>query len=350
MSIALITGSNGLIGSESVAFFANKGFDILGIDNNFRKFFFGYEGGVEDNLHKIISSIKKYNHFDVDIRNMLQLEKIFKKYKNRIDVIIHTAAQPSHDWAKSNINLDFQVNAIGTLNLLNLTRKYCPEAAFIFTSTNKVYGDNPNKFEFVENSTRWELKKKDKNFDGIDEKMSLDNCLHSFFGTSKAYADLATQEFGKNCGLKTVCFRAGCITGPNHTGVELHGFISYILKAFINQKTYNIFGYKGKQVRDNLHSRDLINCFWEFFKKPSKGEVYNVGGGRQSNCSILEVIYYLENKFKKKFKKKFFKKARSGDHIWYITDMSKFKKNYPNWKQEFDIKKILDEQIDNFHK
>ena len=303
MSIALITGSNGLIGSESVAFFANKGFDILGIDNNFRKFFFGHEGGVEDNLHKIISSIKKY--------------------KNRIDVIIHTAAQPSHDWAKSNINLDFQVNAIGTLNLLNLTRKYCPEAAFIFTSTNKVYGDNPNKFEFVENSTRWELKKKDKNFDGIDEKMSLDNCLHSFFGTSKAYADLATQEFGKNCGLKTVCFRAGCITGPNHTGVELHGFISYILKAFINQKTYNIFGYKGKQVRDNLHSRDLINCFWEFFKKPSKGEVYNVGGGRQSNCSILEVIYYLENKFKK---------------------------NYPNWKQEFDIKKILDEQIDNFHK
>ena len=287
MSIALITGSSGLIGSEASTFFASKGFEVLGIDNNFRKFFFGSEGEVKTNRNRIINKVKRYKHFDIDIMNKIQLEKIFKKNKKKIEVIIHAAAQPSHDWAKNNINLDFQINAIGTLNLLNLTRKYCPDAVFIFTSTNKVYGDNPNKFKFYENLSRWDLKKNHENYNGINEKMSLDNCLHSFFGTSKVYADLVTQEFGKNFGLKTVCFRAGCITGPNHAGVELHGFISYMIKTFLNEKTYKIFGHKGKQVRDNLHSQDLINCFWEFFKRPKHGEVYNVGGGRKSNCSIL---------------------------------------------------------------
>tara|TARA_B100001250_G_C19702180_1_gene745265 strand:- start:156 stop:1205 length:1050 start_codon:yes stop_codon:yes gene_type:complete len=347
MSIALITGSSGLIGSEASTFFASKGFEVLGIDNNFRKFFFGSEGEVKTNRNRIINKVKRYKHFDIDIRNKIQLEKIFKKNKKKIEVIIHAAAQPSHDWAKNNINLDFQINAIGTLNLLNLTRKYCPDAVFIFTSTNKVYGDNPNKFKFYENLSRWDLKKNHENYNGINEKMSLDNCLHSFFGTSKVYADLVTQEFGKNFGLKTVCFRAGCITGPNHAGVELHGFISYMIKTFLNEKTYKIFGHKGKQVRDNLHSQDLINCFWEFFKKPKHGEVYNVGGGRKSNCSILEVINYLESNVHKKFKKKLFKKSRIGDHIWYISNMAKFKRDYPNWKQRYNIKKILDEQIDS---
>jgi len=347
MSIALITGSSGLIGSEASTFFADKGFDVLGIDNNFRKFFFGSEGEVKTNRNRVINKIKKYKHFNIDIRNKIQLEKIFKKNKKKIEVIVHAAAQPSHDWAKNNINLDFQINAIGTLNLLTLTRKYCPEAVFIFTSTNKVYGDNPNNFKFYEKSSRWDLNKNHENYKGVNEKMSLDNCIHSFFGTSKVYADLVTQEFGKNFGLKTVCFRAGCITGPNHAGVELHGFISYMIKTYLNEKTYKIFGYKGKQVRDNLHSQDLINCFWEFFKKPKYGEVYNVGGGRKSNCSILEVINYLENNVKKKFKKKLLKQSRVGDHKWYVSNMSKFKSDYPNWKQNYNIKEILDEQIDS---
>ena len=346
MSKILITGSCGLVGSESSLFFSKKGYEILGIDNNARKFFFGKDGDTLWLKSKLQKNLKNYVHFNVDIRNFNSLKKIFKKYKKEISLIIHCAAQPSHDWAKNKPFIDFDINARGTLNLLELTKIYCPESPFIFMSTNKVYGDNPNFLPLIENKTRWELKKNHKYFKGIDETMSLDNCTHSFFGASKVYADLVVQEYGKNIGLKTACFRAGCITGPNHSAAELHGFLSYLVKKSIKFKKYNLIGYKGKQVRDNIHSYDLVNCFWEFFKKPKFGEIYNTGGGRFSNCSILEAISIIEKITGIKIKKKIIKTNRVGDHIWYISSMSKFKKHYPRWKQHYSTQKIIKELID----
>ena len=347
MSIALITGSSGLIGSESAYFFSLKGFDIVGIDNNMRQFFFGKDGSTIWQKKKLKENIKSYKHFDVDIRSYVNLEKIFKKYKKKISIIIHCAAQPSHDYGKNFPILDFNVNATGTLNMLELTKKYCPESVFINMSTNKVYGDNPNKLNIVEKSKRWELKNYDKNFKGIKENFSLDNCTHSFFGVSKVYSDLIAQEYGKNVGLKTVSFRGGCITGPNHSGAKLHGFLSYLVKASIKNKKYLMIGYKGKQVKDNIHSSDLVNCFWEVYKNPKKGEVYNMGGGRKSNCSIIEALDLVEDISKIKIEKKYVKENRVGDHIWYISDLSKFQKDYPKWKQEYNTKKILEELIEN---
>ena len=339
MSIALITGSNGLVGSESVNFFAKKGFDIVGIDNNLREFFFGKDGSTHWVKKKIKKEIKQYYHYNVDIRSYQSLEKIFKKYKKYISIIIHCAAQPSHDYGKNFPILDFNVNATGTLNLLELTKIYCPNVPFIFMSTNKVYGDNPNKLKIIEKKDRYELKNNDRYYKGIDETFSIDNCTHSFFGVSKTYADLIVQEYGKNVGLKTVSFRGGCITGPNHSGARLHGFLSYLVKLTTFKKKYSIIGYKGKQVRDNLHSSDLVNCFWEFYKKPKKGEVYNIGGGRFSSCSILEALNEVEALGKIVIKRKFIKENRVGDHIWYITNNDKFKKHYPNWKQNIIQKK-----------
>mgnify|MGYP001394424904 CR=1 FL=1 len=345
MKIALITGSCGLVGSESAIFFSNKGFKIIGIDNNSRKIFFGKDGDTSWIKKKLKDNLKNYSHFNIDITNYQSLKKIFAKYKNKINVIIHAAAQPSHDWAKNKPFIDFKINAEGTLNLLDLTKTYSPKTPFIFMSTNKVYGDNPNKLKIYEKSNRWELKTTNKYFEGIDEKFSIDQSTHSFFGVSKTYADLIVQEYGKNVGLKTVCFRGGCITGPNHSGAKLHGFLSYLVKLSIKYQRYNIIGYKGKQVRDNIHSNDLVNCFWEYFKKPTKGEVYNIGGGRYSNCSILEAINLVEQIKKIKIKKIYTKKPRVGDHIWYISNMKKFKQHYPNWKQIYNTKKIIEELI-----
>ena len=348
MRIALITGSCGLVGSESSIFFAKKGFKVLGIDNNTRRFFFGKDGDVTWLRRKLIKNIKNYNHFNTDIRNFNSLQKIFKKYRNKIKVVIHAAAQPSHDWAKNKPFIDFDINAKGTLNLLELTRMYSPNAPFLFMSTNKVYGDNPNYLPLIEKKTRWEIKNTHKFKSGIDESMSIDNCTHSFFGVSKSYADLIVQEYGKNSGLNTACFRAGCITGPNHSGAKLHGFLSYLVKASIQNKKYTLIGYKGKQVRDNIHSQDLVSCFWEFYKKPRKGEVYNTGGGKYSNCSILEALNIVEETLNIKIKKKILKQNRVGDHIWYVSDMKKFKKHYPNWKQRYSSKKIILELIKQF--
>ena len=349
MSIALITGAAGLVGSEAVSFFHEKGFEIIGIDNNLRKFFFGKDGSTINVKKDLLKKNKRFRNFNLDIRNFNQLEKIFKRYSKNIKIIIHCAAQPSHDYGKNYPRIDFDVNASGTLNLLELTKKYCPNSVFIFMSTNKVYGDNPNKLKIIENKTRWELDKNDIYFKGINETFSIDNCIHSFFGASKAYSDLIVQEYGKNIGLKTVCFRGGCITGPNHNGAKLHGFLSYLVKNTLNQKTYSLIGYKGKQVRDNIHSLDLINCFWEFFKKPKRGEIYNIGGGRFSNCSIIEALDLVENISKIQIKRKYIKKPRTGDHIWYISDISKFKKDYPNWRQIYNTKKIINELInENF--
>ena len=348
MSVVLITGSCGLVGSESVKFFASKGFDVVGIDNNFRVKFFGKEGDTKWIKNSLINFHKNYIHKNIDIRNYTALEKIFKKYKKNIKLIIHSAAQPSHDWAKKKPFTDFNINALGTLNLLNLTKKYSYNSPFIFMSTNKVYGDNPNLLPLRELSTRWEISKKHKYFKGINESMSLDNCVHSFFGASKSYADLIVQEYGKNVGLKTVCFRAGCITGPNHSGAQLHGFLSYLVKSSLKRKTYSVFGYKGKQVRDNIHSYDLIKCFWNFFKNPKNGEVYNIGGGRKSNCSVIEALNYVESLANIKVKRVYHKSNRVGDHIWYVSDTKKFKTHYPNWRQIYGTKKIIKEIIDSF--
>ena len=346
MKIALITGSCGLVGSESSIFFSKKGFQILGIDNNARKFFFGKDGDISREKKNLQKNIKNYNHLNIDIVNYQSLKKIFKKYKKKIKVIIHAAAQPSHDWAKDKPFIDFEINAKGTLNLLELTKLYCPDAPFIFMSTNKVYGDNPNFLPIYEKKTRWEIKRNHRFKNGIDETMSVDNCTHSFFGASKTYADLIVQEYGKNTGLKTACFRAGCITGPKHSGAKLHGFLSYLVKTSIKKREYSIIGYKGKQVRDNIHSYDLVSSFWEFFKNPTKGEVYNTGGGRYSNCSIIEALNIVEKIAGIKIKRKILTKNRVGDHIWYITDMKKFKKKYPKWKQNYSTYKIIQELVD----
>ena len=341
MSLVIITGSTGLVGSEAVNFFCDKGFDVIGVDNNLRKFFFGKDGSTIWVKNKLLKRNKNFKNLNIDIRNYEKLKKIFKRYSRNISLIIHCAAQPSHDYGINYPIIDFNVNATGTLNLLELTKKYCPNSPFIFMSTNKVYGDNPNKLNLLEKKNRWELSKKNKYFKGIDEQFSIDHCTHSFFGVSKTYADLIVQEYGSNIGLKTVC-----ITGPNHSGAKLHGFLSYLVKSSLNKKKYTIIGYKGKQVRDNLHSIDLVNCFWEFYKNPKKGEVYNIGGGRYSNCSVLEALSLIEKIANIKIQRQIIKTPRVGDHIWYVSNLSKFKKHYPKWKQKYNTKKIIEELIE----
>jgi CDP-paratose 2-epimerase len=347
MKIALITGSCGLVGSESVDFFIKKNFHVIGIDNNLRKFFFGKDGSTLWLKKKLKKKYKnKYQHINVDIRNYKKLDLIFKKYKKKIKIIIHAAAQPSHDWAASNPSIDFSVNATGTLNLLQLTKKYLSkETSFIYMSTNKVYGDTPNYLNINEFKSRYDLKYNNKFYKGINETMSIDDCVHSLFGASKLSADLLVQEYGKNFGLNTVCFRAGCITGINHSGAQLHGFLSYLVKSCIQKKKYTIIGYKGKQVRDNIHSSDLVRSFWEYYKNPIPGQIYNIGGGRKCSCSILEAIAILEKKLSIKIKIKYEKKNRTGDHKWWITDNSKFMKHYPKFKIDYNIEKIIKELI-----
>ena len=348
MSVILITGSCGLVGSEAVKFYCEKGFDVIGIDNNTRKLLFGKDGDTNWIKKKLKLNYKNYKHFNTDIRNKNKLEKIFKKYKKNISLIIHCAAQPSHDWAYKNPRLDFEINALSTLNLLELLKKYSISSKFIYMSTNKVYGDNPNNLSFVEKKKRFELKINNKLYKGIDETFSLDRSTHSLFGVSKTYSDLLVQEFGKNFGIKTVSFRAGCITGPSHSSAKLHGFLSFLVKNIIQNNNYQIIGYRGKQVRDNIHSYDLINCFWEYYKKPRIGEVYNIGGGRFSNCSIIEAIDLIEHKLKKKVKIEYYKTPRKGDHQWYISNCEKFKRDYPKWKQKYNTEKIISELYDNY--
>ena len=346
MGLALITGSLGLVGSETATFLINKGFEVIGIDNNERMRLFGKDGDTSRIKNRLLKFSKSYLHLSIDITEKSQIEKIFKKYKNKFSFILHAAAQPSHDWAKSNIIKDFNINAVGTLHMLELTRLYSPGAKFIFISTNKVYGDNPNKLSFIEKKSRWEISKSNKFYKGIDETLSIDNCTHSFFGVSKAYADLLAQEYNNNFGMNVACFRAGCITGPNHAGAELHGFLSYLVKSCIKKKAYKLIGYKGKQVRDNIHSSDLSNAFWLYFQKPVKDSLFNIGGARYSNCSILEAIQYVEKKLNITVNTINIKTPRVGDHQWYVSDISKFKKSYPNFTLKYDVFKILDEIID----
>lgn len=339
---ALVTGSGGLIGSEAAKFFADKGFEIVGIDNNMRSYFFGEEASTEWNRKKVENKLKSaYTHYDVDIRDNDAVGKIFKEHK--FDIIIHTAAQPSHDWAAREPFTDFSVNATGTLVMLENMRQHCPDAVFIFTSTNKVYGDTPNRLPLVELEKRWELPEDHPFYKGIDESMSIDQTKHSIFGASKVAADVMVQEYGKYFGFKTAVFRGGCLTGPSHSGAELHGFLAYLIKCIYTGKKYTIFGYKGKQVRDNIHSHDLVNAFYHFYQKPRSGEVYNMGGARNSNISMLEAIDQIEKRLSKKANYELSDENRIGDHIWYISDVSKFKSHYPDWDFEYDINAILDE-------
>lgn len=346
MNIALITGAGGLIGSESVSFFADKFDLIIGIDNDMRAYFFGKEASTSWSVEGLQDKFSNYKHINSDIREYNDLEIIFKEYGKDIKLLVHTAAQPSHDWAAKEPLVDFAVNATGTLNLLELSRLHCPEVVFIFTSTNKVYGDNPNDLPLIELEKRWEIDESHPYFkEGIDEMMSLDHTTHSVFGASKVAADVLVQEYGNYFGMKTAVFRGGCLTGPNHSGAKLHGFLSYLAKCNLTGDHYTIFGYKGKQVRDNIHSYDLVNMFWHFYNSPKKGEVYNAGGSRFSNCSMLEAIDILEEVSGKKMNYSYTTDNRVGDHIWYISDVHKFKSHYPEWEYKYDLKDIISQIV-----
>jgi CDP-paratose 2-epimerase len=346
MDIALITGSSGLIGSEACRFWHKKGFSIIGIDNDMRSYFFGADASTVTMENQLKNTLKNFSSHNIDIRDMNQLDALFSEYSTDIKVIIHTAAQPSHDWAAKEPLTDYSINATGTLNLLELTRKYCPKAAFIFTSTNKVYGDTPNRLPLVELEHRWEIQEDHPFYThGIDESMSVDQSKHSLFGASKLAADVFVQEYGKYFGMKTVAFRGGCLTGPSHQGAELHGFLSYLVKCAMAGKHYTIFGYKGKQVRDNIHSSDLIKAFWHYYQNPTIGEVYNIGGSRNSNISILEAFMKIEEISGKKVNYSVSDEARSGDHIWYISDIRKFRSHFPDFEYDYDIDRILKEMI-----
>jgi CDP-paratose 2-epimerase len=358
MKVAIVTGSAGLIGSQASIFFNSKGYKIIGIDNNMRKFFFGDDASTEQSKNKLITSLgNNYIHYDCDIRDYEGLEQIFKKYSDKIEIVIHTAAQPSHDLAASMPLIDFSVNATGTMNMLELTRLNCPKATFIFTSTNKVYGDRPNFLEIKELETRWEIRndnyQEDVDFDGIgfdgsvNEYLSIDNTKHSVFGASKVAADIMCQEYGKYFNMNVGIFRGGCLTGPNHAGTELHGFLSYLVKCIVHNKPYTIFGFKGKQVRDNIHSWDLINMFWEFHNNPRQGEVYNAGGGRDNSTSILEAIETINRIAGTNWNNyKISEENRIGDHIWYISDLTKFKKDYPNWDITISLEETIKQMVE----
>jgi CDP-paratose 2-epimerase len=343
MKTVIVTGSYGLIGSEVCRFYNKLGFKIIGIDNDMREYFFG-ESSKKKNSAVDYSN---YIHYNSDIRNFESLSKIFSEYSTDISLIVHTAAQPSHDWAAKEPITDFTVNALGTLNLLECTRLYCPKSVFIFTSTNKVYGDTPNNLPLIELDTRYELDPSHNFYPGIDESMSIDQSKHSLFGVSKASADLMVQEYGRYFGMKTGIFRGGCLTGPSHAGAELHGFLSYLIKCFVKKKHYTIFGYKGKQVRDNIHSYDLVSAFHEFYLNPRIGEVYNIGGSRHSNISILESIEKISDILETKLDYTISKDNRVGDHIWYISGVTKFKNHYPDWRYKYDIDMIIDEMINS---
>jgi CDP-paratose 2-epimerase len=348
MSIAIITGSAGLIGSEATSFFAKQGLDVVGIDNDMRSQFFGAEASTAWNQSRLKSELgKTYRHSDFDIRDTERVNRLFADLGSNIALVIHTAAQPSHDWAARDPHVDFSVNAVGTLNMLEATRQHCPDAPFIFTSTNKVYGDTPNRLPLIELDTRWEIDPTHEYWVGIDERMSIDQTLHSLFGASKVSADVLVQEYGRYFGMKTACFRGGCLTGPNHSGTQLHGFLAYLMRCTVTGRPYTVFGYKGKQVRDNIHSADLINCFHEFFKKPRSGEVYNIGGGRFSNASMLESIKICEEIAGRPLNHTYKEDNRTGDHIWWISDTGKFSGHYPEWKQKYDVRAILQQIFEN---
>jgi CDP-paratose 2-epimerase len=343
MSVVLVTGSSGLIGSESARFFARRSHQVIGIDNDLRRYFFGEGASTLQNRDELLEELDSYDHRDADIRDKEAVAGIFREYGTDISLIVHAAAQPSHDWAASEPSTDFTVNANGTLVLLECVRKFCPGAVFVFLSTNKVYGDTPNRLPLIEMETRWELPPDHPLYEGIDETMSIDRSRHSLFGASKVAADVLVQEYGRCFGIKTACIRGGCLTGPNHSGARLHGFLSYLMKCAVTGEPYTVLGYKGKQVRDNIHSYDLVNAIHHIYQDPRAGEVYNIGGGRLSNCSMLEAIALCEEISGKRLNWTYSKSNRSGDHIWWISAVDRFRSHYPGWDLKYGVREILEQ-------
>ena len=341
MPTAIVTGSGGLIGSESVAHFVEAGYDVIGLENDMRARFFGPEASTRHSSNRLIERYPEFRSLEIDIRDASAVSRLFAH--NRVDLVIHTAAQPSHDWAASDPQTDFGVNANGTLNLLEATRQYAPEATFIFTSTNKVYGDTPNRLPLMETETRLELPEGHRYVAGIDTSMSIDGSMHSLFGVSKVAADLLVQEYGRYFRMNTVCFRGGCLTGPNHAGTRLHGFLSYLMRCTMTGEEYVVCGYGGKQVRDNIHSADLVAAFAAFHANPRSAAVYNIGGGRESNCSMLEAITLCEEIAGTELRWRLDDTARMGDHRWWISGLSQFQADYPSWVIEYDVRTILEQ-------
>jgi CDP-paratose 2-epimerase len=333
MKIVLVTGSAGLVGSEAVDYYGSRGHTVVGIDNDMRRQFFGDDASNQWKVDALRERWNgRYEHVDLDIRDRDGIDRVFARYGSDIGLVIHTAAQPSHDWAARDPHADFTINANGTLNLLESTRQHCVDAPFVFTSTNKVYGDRPNTLPLVEHDTRWEIEAGHRYEAGIDETMEIDQSKHSLFGASKAAADLVVQEYGRYFGMRTACFRAGCITGPKHSGAELHGFLAYLMKCVVTGTPYRVFGYRAKQVRDNIHSWDLVNAFDHFYRAPRVAEVYNIGGARFASCSMREAISLCEEVAGRKLDWTYEEGNRIGDHIWWISDVARFESHYPEWQ------------------
>ncbi len=347
MSVVLVTGSSGLIGSEMVSFLHAQGLDVVGIDNDMRAYFFGAAASTRWKGEQLQRSLPRFTLVDLDIRDAAGVEALFARYGSAITLVVHAAAQPSHDWAAKEPKTDFMVNAVGTLNLLEATRASCPEATFVFLSTNKVYGDAPNELPLVELEARWELDPTHPWAEhGFPETMRIDQSKHSLFGVSKVAADVLVQEYGRYFGMNTACFRGGCLTGPSHSGAELHGFLAYLVRCAVTDRPYTVFGYAGKQVRDNIHSHDLVTALWAFAQRPKPAAVYNIGGSRHANCSMLEAISAIERLSGHELRYTLSDEARSGDHIWWISDVRAFQADYPEWSYAYDLDAILREIID----
>ncbi len=345
MPTAIITGSGGLIGSEAAAHFTEQGFDVVGIDNDMRAYFFGVGASTAHISAGLRDTLRDFRALDIDIRDRDAVERAFREH--RPDLVVHCAAQPSHDWAAREPHTDFSVNAVGTLNLLEAARSYAPTAPFIFTSTNKVYGDRPNLLPLIELETRWELPEDHEWFDGIPTDMSIDRSTHSIFGASKVAADILVQEYGRYFDMPTVCFRGGCLTGPQHAGAQLHGFLAYLMRCAVTGDAYTIFGYRGKQVRDNIHAHDVVRAFGAFAASPTAGAVYNLGGGRTSNVSMLEAIAKCEAIAGRQLDYTLSDDARIGDHQWYVSDFSAFERDYPRWQLTYGIDDVLQDIYDH---
>ena len=346
MKTMLITGSSGLIGSEVCLYFAQKGWEIHGIDNNQRAVFFGKEGDTRWNQKRLKTVIKNYTHYETDIRDRKKILTLLGELKP--DAIVHAAAQPSHDRAAAIPFDDFDTNAVGTLNLLEAAHRYCPRAPFVYMSTNKVYGDAPNFIRLEELDTRWEYA--DPTFaKGISETFTIDQSKHSLFGASKVAGDIMVQEYGRYFNMFTCCLRGGCLTGPNHSGVELHGFLSYLVKCNLEEHKYTVYGYKGKQVRDNIHSHDVARFIEEFINSPRNGEVYNLGGGKSNSCSVLEAFDITEQITGKKMKYVYLNQNRVGDHICYYSDLTKMREHYPNWDITISLEETIKQIIESWH-
>ena len=345
MAVAIVTGSGGLIGSESVRALVAAGYDVIGLENDMRSRFFGEEASTASTTAGLVEELDSFRSLEIDIRDTEGVERAFRE-AGSIEAIVHTAAQPSHDWAAREPHTDFGVNAVGTLNLLEAARAHAPDAPFVFCSTNKVYGDTPNRLPLEELEMRLELPESHRYHAGIDTSMSIDESTHSLFGVSKAAADLMVQEYGRYFDMPTVCFRGGCLTGPQHAGAQLHGFLAYLAKCAVTGTPYTVFGYGGKQVRDNIHCSDLVACFMEFMRAPRAAAVYNIGGGRESNCSMLEAIEVCERLSGRELDWTLSEQNRIGDHRWWISDLSGFRADYPDWRLEYGIEEILREIVE----